>query len=104
MRSAAARRASSCAKAGSRKGAPGFVFKHAEFLLLPTLFHEQAAKLRLPPETPLPTPRADGQLEVRFAALRRVDAGDQPTGPTVQRLAPFHLWQETEIEKRFSAG
>ena len=87
-------------KGGIAEGRAGFRFQHPEFLLLPTLFHEQAAKLRVPPETPLPAPRADGQLEVHFSA--RVEWTQDVTDWTkVKALAPFHLWQDFEIEKRF---
>ena len=87
-------------KGGIAEGRAGFRFEHPEFLLLPTLFHEQAAKLRVPAETPLPAPRADGRLEVRFAA--RIEwTRDIADWPKVQVLAPFHLWRESEIEKRF---
>lgn len=87
-------------KGGIAEGRAGFRFQHPEFLLLPTLFHEQAAKLRVPPETPVPGPREDGTLEVRYAA--RVEwTQDIADWAKVQALAPFHLWQEFEIEKRF---
>ena len=87
-------------KGGIAEGRAGFRFQHPEFLLLPTLFHEQAAKLRVPAGTPLPTMRADGRLEVRFAA--RVEwTQDIAAWPQVQALAPFHPWQDFEIEKRF---
>jgi len=87
-------------KGGIAEGRAGFRFQHPEFLLLPTLFHEQVAKLRLPADTPLPEPRADGQLEVRYAA--RVEwTQDALDWEKVRALAPFHLWQESEIEKRF---
>lgn len=87
-------------KGGIAEGRAGFRFQHSEFFLLPTLFHEQVAKLKLPPETPMPAPRADGQLEIRFAA--RVEwTADVADWGVVQSLAPFHLWQEFEIEKRF---
>ena len=87
-------------KGGIAEGRAGFRFQHPDFLLLPSLFHEQAAKLRVPAGTPLPAPRADGQLEVRFAA--RVEwTQDIADWAQVQALAPFHLWQESEIEKRF---
>ncbi len=87
-------------KGGIAEGRAGFRFQHPEFLLLPTLFHEQAAKLRVPAETPLPPPRADGQLEVRFAA--RVEwTQDIADWEKVRVLAPLHIWQEFEIEKRF---
>ena len=87
-------------KGGIAEGRAGFRFEHPEFLLLPTLFHEQAAKLRVPAETPLPAPRADGRLEIKFAA--RVEwTRDIADWPKVQALAPFHLWQNFEVEKRF---
>jgi hypothetical protein len=87
-------------KGGIAEGRAGFRFQHPEFLLLPTLFHEQAMKLKVPAGTPLPAPRSDGQLEVRFAA--RVEwTLDVADWAKVQALASFHLWQEFEIEKRF---
>ena len=87
-------------KGGIAEGRAGFRFQHSEFLLLPTLFHEQAAKLRVPAETPVPAARPDSQLEVRFAA--RVEwTQDIADWAKVQALAPFHLWQDFEIEKRF---
>ena len=87
-------------KGGIAEGRAGFRFQHSEFLLLPTLFHEQAAKLRVPAATPLPAPRADGQLEVRFAA--RVEwTQDIADWEKVRALAPLHIWREFEIEKRF---
>ena len=87
-------------KGGIAEGRAGFRFQHPEFLLLPTLFHEQAAKLRVPAETSLPAARADRQLEVRLAA--RVEWTQEITDwAKVRALAPFHLWQEFEIEKRF---
>ena len=75
-------------------------FEHPEFFLFPTLFHEQVAKLKLPPGTALPAQRSDGQHEV---ALRvRVEwTQDVADLTTLQRLAPFHIWQDSEIEKRF---
>ena len=87
-------------KGGIAEGRAGFRFAHPEFLLFPTLFHEQAAKLRVPPGTALPAPRADGRHEVRLLArvewTQEVDDWEQ-----VRALAPFHIWQESEIEKRF---
>ena len=87
-------------KGGIAEGRAGFRFGHPEFFLFPTLFHEQVAKLKLPPGTALPAQRGDGQHEV---ALRvRVEwTQDVADLATVQRLAPFHIWQDSEIEKRF---
>jgi len=87
-------------KGGIAEGRAGFRFQHDEFLLFPTLFHEQSAKLKVASDTPLPPPRADGQLEIRYGA--RVEWTEDVTDwEKVQRLAPFHLWQEAEIAKRF---
>ena len=87
-------------KGGIAEGRAGFRFLHSEFLLFPTLFHEQVAKLKLPPGTPLPALRADGQHAIRLRA--RVEWTGDVTDPAVlPRLAPFHIWQDTEIEKRF---
>ncbi|MCE9610547.1 MAG: DUF1802 family protein [Chthoniobacter sp.] len=87
-------------KGGIAEGRAGFRFEHPEFLLFPTLFHEQVAKLKLPPTTALPAPRADGQHEVRYRV--RVEWTEDVTDwEKVRALAPFHLWQETEIGKRF---
>jgi hypothetical protein len=87
-------------KGGIAEGRAGFRFQHEEFLLFPTLFHEQVAKLKLPAETPLPAPRADGLHEVNLRA--RVEwTRDVADLEVVRRLAPFHCWQDSEIEKRF---
>ena len=87
-------------KGGIAEGRAGFRFQHEEFLLFPTLFHEQVSKLKLPPETPLPAPRSDGQIEVRYS-VRVKWTEDVTDWEKVRALAPFHLWQESEIEKRF---
>ena len=87
-------------KGGIAEGRTGFRFQHDDFLLFPTLFHEQVAKLKLPPETPLPSLREDGQHVVNFRV--RVEwTRDVAEFATVQRLSPFHLWQESELYKRF---
>ncbi len=87
-------------KGGIAEGRAGFRFEHPEFYLFPTLFHEQAAKLKLPPDTALPAPRADGQHEVTLRV--RVEWTQDVADPAVvRRLAPFHIWQDSEIEKRF---
>lgn len=87
-------------KGGIAEGRAGFRFQHEEFLLFPTLFHEQVAKLKLPAETPLPAMRADGQHEIKYRA--RVEWTREVSDlAVVRRLAPFHCWQDSEIEKRF---
>jgi len=87
-------------KGGIAEGRAGFRFQHDDFLLFPTLFHEQVRKLKLPTDTPLPALREDGQIAVHLRV--QVEwTRDVTDWATVQRLAPFHLWQEPEIEKRF---
>lgn len=87
-------------KGGIAEGREGFRFKHADFLLFPTLFHEQVSKLKLPADTPLPAAAPDGQHVIELAA--HVEwTRDVTDWATVQALAPFHLWSEAEIEKRF---
>lgn len=87
-------------KGGIAEGRAGFRFQHPEFLLFPTLFHEQVAKLKLPPGTALPAQLGDGQHEITLRV--RVEwTQDVADLAIVQRLAPFHIWQDSEIEKRF---
>ena len=87
-------------KGGTGEGRFGFRFMHAEFLLFPTHFHEQVAKLKLPPGTKLPEMRMDSMCEVTLRA--RVEWTQDVTDLDVlRRLAPFHIWQDSEIEKRF---
>lgn len=87
-------------KGGIAEGRAGFRFQHEEFLLFPTLFHEQVAKLKLPSDTQLPQQRPDEQHEITLRA--RVEwTQDVADFSVVQKLAPFHCWQDSEIEKRF---
>jgi hypothetical protein len=87
-------------KGGIAEGRAGFRFQHPEFLLFPTLFHEQVTKLKLPAGTSLPPQRADGQHEVTLLA-RVAWTQDVHDLAVLGRLAPFHVWQDSEIEKRF---
>jgi hypothetical protein len=87
-------------KGGIAEGRAGFRFQHEEFLLLPTLFHEQAAQLKVPAETPLPQPPLDGMLEVSLRA-RAEWAEDITDLDALHRLAPYHLWRPELVEERF---
>ena len=87
-------------KGGIAEGRAGFRFEHTEFFLFPTLFHEQVARLKLPPETDLPEARDDGQIEVKYRV--RVEwTEDLPDLAVAERLAPFHLWENSVVEERF---
>src|SRR5882757_8221007 len=73
-------------KGGIAEGRDGFRFKHDDFLLFPTLFHEQVSKLKLPASTRLPVPREKGQIEVRYR-LQVEWTRDITDWVIVQRLA-----------------
>lgn len=87
-------------KGGIAEGRDGFRFKHADFLLFPTLFHEQVQKLRLPADTALPAARPDGQHEVQLVAHVEWTA-DVTDWDKVCALEAHHRWTRAEIEKRF---
>jgi hypothetical protein len=87
-------------KGGIAEGRAGFRFQHEEFLLFPTLFHEQASKLKVPAGTELPAPRADLSHELKYRV--RVEwTRELDDLAVVQRLAPLHLWRDEIIEERF---
>jgi hypothetical protein len=50
-------------KGGIAEGRDGFAFRHREFFLFPTFFHEQVDRVRLA-KVELPEPRP-GEIEIR---------------------------------------
>lgn len=92
-------------KGGIAEGRGGFQFREREFFLFPTLFHEQIARTRLDPATPLPRDEAaaEGQIAIRYFA--RADIACEITDPdALARLAPFHYWSEETVRERFEWG
>lgn len=86
-------------KGGIHEGPEGFRFKHQEFFLFPTLFHEQVARTTLPPETAIPS-GSPGVIEVR--SFVRVEWTESICDWEIARaLGAFHIWCESEIESRF---
>ncbi len=86
-------------KGGIAEGRAGFQFKHEEFFLFPTLFHEQVSKLELPADTPLPHCES-GIVRIEF--LARVEWNALLTDlETARRLKSFHLWRDEVVEERF---
>lgn len=92
-------------KGGIAEGRDGFQFAHPEFYLFPTLFHEQAGKVRpefregfAPPPEGADAERAEIPLEyfARIDFHRVIEDWDR-----VAALEPFHIWSEEEIRKRF---
>jgi len=86
-------------KGGIAEGRDGFAFKHQEFFLFPTWFHEQLEKTTLLVGTTLP-PQLEGEIEIRHAVTLEwsrlvTDASRLPA------LRPFHILHDSVIEERF---
>jgi hypothetical protein len=86
-------------KGGIAEGRDGFAFKHTDFFLFPTWFHEQLEKTILHPGATLPE-QIEGEIEIRFAVKLELcrlvtDASKLP------RLREFHILQDSVVEERF---
>ena len=85
-------------KGGLAEGRDGFAFRHREFFLFPTFFHEQLNRVRLP-DAVLPEPLPD-EIEIRyFARVREVRIIDD--WEEVRALAPLHILREEVVRERF---
>ena len=86
-------------KGGIAEGRDGFAFKHREFFLFPTWFHEQLSKTTLPVGTKLP-PRLDGEIEIRYAVTLEWSRLVTDTA-RLPALREFHILHDSVIEERF---
>ena len=85
-------------KGGIAEGREGFSFKHREFFLFPTFFHEQVEKVRAV-DCELPA-RREGELEIRYWA--RLEAAATITRWEVAAaLHPFHILHAEVVRERF---
>lgn len=85
-------------KGGIAEGREGFRFKHDDFFLFPTLFHEQVAKTTLAGAA-LPPPREDS-IHITYAA--RVEWTMVLSDLSqAAKLAAFHVWRPEVVEERF---
>ncbi len=85
-------------KGGIAEGREGFGFRHREFFLFPTFFHEQIAKVRTPnAEIAAGT---DGKIHVRCFAKLEVQK-EITSWATAMALEPFHILQESVVRERF---
>ncbi|HEY8835935.1 MAG TPA: DUF1802 family protein [Chthoniobacterales bacterium] len=85
-------------KGGIAEGRAGFGFRHSEFFLFPTFFHEQLGKVRMP-EARIPA-RCEGKIEIRYFA--KLEAQREITSwPMAAALEPFHILQESVVRERF---
>lgn len=86
-------------KGGIAEGRDGFAFKHREFFLFPTWFHEQLEKTTLPEGTQLP-PQLDGEIEILYAAT--LEWSRLVTDATrLSALREFHILHDSVVDERF---
>jgi hypothetical protein len=85
-------------KGGIAEGRAGFGFRHSEFFLFPTFFHEQIEKVR---SAGAEIPKArEGEVEIRYFA--KLEAQNEITSWLVAAaLEPFHILQESVVRERF---
>ena len=85
-------------KGGIAEGREGFGFRHDEFFLFPTFFHEQVVRVRRP-AAELPAPR-EGEIEVRYyaklEAQRKISSWAQASA-----LEPLHILDQSVVRERF---
>jgi len=85
-------------KGGIAEGREGFGFRHPEFFLFPTFFHEQIVKVRTP-GVEVPAAR-HGEIEIRYFA--KLEALKEITSwPRATALEPLHILQESVVRERF---
>jgi hypothetical protein len=85
-------------KGGIAEGRNGFAFRHREFFLFPTFFHEQLHCVRMP-DAVLPEPRSN-EIEIRYLA-RVKETRVMSHWDEVQALAPLHILREEVVRERF---
>jgi hypothetical protein len=86
-------------KGGIAEGRDGFSFKHREFLLFPTWFHEQPQKVRQN-GGPGQKPTLLEEIEIRLAA--KLELTRSITSWTAaQALEPFHILKRAVVRERF---
>ena len=85
-------------KGGIAEGRAGFAFRHSEFFLFPTFFHEQIEKVRVN-GAEIPKER-EGEIEIRFFA-RLVNVREIISWETATALEPLHILQELVVRERF---
>ncbi|MDQ3198626.1 MAG: DUF1802 family protein [Verrucomicrobiota bacterium] len=85
-------------KGGIAEGRDGFGFRHREFFLFPTFFHEQVDRVRLP-NALLPEPRPN-EIEIRHF-VRVEEARVMLDLEEVRALEPRHILREEVVRERF---
>ncbi|HEV2805098.1 MAG TPA: DUF1802 family protein [Chthoniobacterales bacterium] len=85
-------------KGGIAEGRKGFGFRHSEFFLFPTFFHEQIGKVRTP-DAQIPAAR-EGEIDLRYFAKLEASA-EIISWPAAAALEPFHILEESVVRERF---
>ena len=85
-------------KGGIAEGRAGFAFRHPEFFLFPTSFHEQLGKTRLS-DAEIPKER-EGEIEIRFFA-RIVAVKEIISWEKIAALEPLHILEQSVVRERF---
>lgn len=85
-------------KGGLAEGRNGFAFRHREFFLFPTFFHEQLDRVR-ESHAVLPEP-LPGEVEIRYFA-RVTEARVMTDWEEVRALEPLHILREEVVRERF---
>ena len=95
-------------KGGIHEGREGFSFKHEDFLLFPTGFHQSGSGLKLEVQSScdssdrLHHPVEEGN-EVTFRIFAKADFAQRITDKTiVDALAPHHVWAQDVVDQRYS--
>jgi hypothetical protein len=88
-------------KGGIAEGRAGFAFRHPEFFLFPTFFHEQLGKTRLA-GAEIPRER-EGEIEIRFLA-RIVAVKEISSWERIAALEPLHILEQSVVRERFDCG
>ncbi len=88
-------------KGGIAEGRDGFAFRHREFFLFPTFFHEQANLVR-DPVAVLPEALPD-EIEIRYFA-RVKEARVITNWEDVRALEACHILRESVVRERFQAN
>lgn len=87
-------------KGGIAEGREGFSFKHREFLLFPTWFHEQVGRTRLPAETPVPL-QPEGEVEFHYSATLEW-SGVVTDETKLAGLREHHILSDAVVAERFA--
>lgn len=87
-------------KGGLIEGREGFQFKHREFFLYPTAYHEQLLKLRDPDSCAVPPATPDDEVVIE-TAFRLEWSAAVTDWEAARALAPFHLYREEVVRERF---